>query len=117
MPSFFLGLILIQFFALDWDIFPPRVSDSVTTTWQAITHPQQLTLPIVTLAAINVASFSRYMRSSALDELAQDYIRLARAKGLLERAVLIAPPAAQRLPADDHARRPVDPYAAGRATC
>jgi peptide/nickel transport system permease protein len=88
MPSFFLGLILIQFLALDWHIFPPLVSDSVTTTWQAFTHPLQLTLPIVTLAAINVAGFSRYMRSSALDNLAQDYIRLARAKGLAERSVL-----------------------------
>jgi peptide/nickel transport system permease protein len=88
MPSFFLGLILIQFLALDWHIFPPIVSDSVTTTWQAFTHPLQLTLPIVTLAAINIASFSRYMRSSALDSLAQDYIRLARAKGLAERTVL-----------------------------
>jgi peptide/nickel transport system permease protein len=88
MPSFFLGLILIQFFALDWHIFPPGVSDSITSVWGAFTHPLQLTLPIVTLAAINVASFSRYMRSSALDNLAQDYIRLARAKGLSERAVL-----------------------------
>jgi peptide/nickel transport system permease protein len=88
MPSFFLGLILIQFFALDLHIFPPTVSDSITTTWGAVTHPLQMTLPIVTLAAINVASFSRYMRSSALDNLAQDYIRLARAKGLSERAVL-----------------------------
>jgi peptide/nickel transport system permease protein len=88
MPSFFLGLILIQFLALDWHVFPPIVSDSVTTTWQAFIHPLQLTLPIVTLAAINVASFSRYMRSSALDNLAQDYIRLARAKGLAERTVL-----------------------------
>ncbi|HLH65248.1 MAG TPA: ABC transporter permease [Solirubrobacteraceae bacterium] len=89
MPSFFLGLILIQFLALDWGIFPPVVSDQVTTLWGAITHPLQMTLPIVTLAAINVASFSRYMRSSALDALAQDYIRLARAKGLSERAVLM----------------------------
>jgi peptide/nickel transport system permease protein len=88
MPSFFLGLILIQVFALDLKIFPPTVSDNITTTWGAITHPLQLTLPIVTLAAINVASFSRYMRSSALDNLAQDYIRLARAKGLSQRAVL-----------------------------
>ena len=114
MPSFFLGLILIQFLALDWGIFPPTVTDSITTTWQAFTHPMQLTLPIVTLAAINVASFSRYMRSSALDNLAQDYIRLARAKGLSERAGALPPPAAQRLPADDHAPRPVDPDAAGR---
>ena len=88
MPSFFLGLILIQLLALDLHIFPPTVSDNITTTWGAITHPRQLFLPIVTLAAINVASFSRYMRSSALDNLAQDYIRLARAKGLSQRAVL-----------------------------
>ena len=88
MPSFFLGLILIQIFALDLGIFPPTVSTSITTTWGAITHPKQLALPIVTLALINVASFSRYMRSSALDNLGQDYIRLARAKGLSERAVL-----------------------------
>ncbi|MBV9819239.1 MAG: ABC transporter permease [Solirubrobacterales bacterium] len=88
MPSFFLGLILIQIFALDLNIFPPTVSDSITTAGQAFTHPLQLTLPILTLAGINIASFSRYMRSSALDNLAQDYIRLARAKGLSERAVL-----------------------------
>src|SRR5579884_869993 len=88
MPSFFLGLILIQFLALDLGIFPPTVSTNITTTFGAFTHPAQLTLPIVTLALINVASFSRYMRSSALDNLAQDYIRLARAKGLSERAVL-----------------------------
>jgi peptide/nickel transport system permease protein len=89
MPSFFLGLILIQFLALDWGIFPPGVSDTVTSTWQAFIHPQQLFLPIVTLALLNVASYSRYMRSAALDELAQDYIRLARAKGLSERTVLL----------------------------
>lgn len=88
MPSFFLGIILIQFFALDWHIFPPVVSDSITSAWDAFTHPKQMALPILTLTAINVAGFSRYMRSSALDNLAQDYIRLARAKGLSERAVL-----------------------------
>jgi peptide/nickel transport system permease protein len=88
MPSFFLGLILIQLLALDLHVFPPSVSDSITTTWGAITHPRQLFLPIITLTAITVASFSRYMRSSALDNLAQDYIRLARAKGLSQRMVL-----------------------------
>jgi peptide/nickel transport system permease protein len=88
MPSFFLGLILIQFFALDLHVFPALVSSNITTTWGAITHPNQLLLPIVTLTAITVASFSRYMRSSALDNLAQDYIRLARAKGLSQRMVL-----------------------------
>jgi peptide/nickel transport system permease protein len=88
MPSFFLGIILIQFFALDWHLVPPLVNDQITTTWAAIIHPTQLVLPIVTLALIQVASFSRYMRSSALDTLAEDYIRLARAKGLSERVVL-----------------------------
>jgi peptide/nickel transport system permease protein len=88
MPSFFLGLILIQVFALDLHVFPPTVSDNVTSTWQAVIHPNQLLLPIITLAAIQVASYSRYMRSSALDNLAADYIRLARAKGLSQRAVL-----------------------------
>jgi peptide/nickel transport system permease protein len=88
MPAFLLGLILIQLFALDLHIFPAFVSDNITTTWQAVTHPLELALPIVTLAALTVAGFSRYMRSSALDALAQDYIRLARAKGLSERLVL-----------------------------
>jgi peptide/nickel transport system permease protein len=88
MPSFLLGLVLIQVFALDLNIFPANVSDNITSWFQAFTSPRQMLLPIVTLAAINVASFSRYMRSSALDALAQDYIRLARAKGLSERAVL-----------------------------
>ncbi len=88
MPSFFLGLILIQLFALDTHIFTPIVSDSVQSTWAAIIAPRQLFLPIITLTAINVASYSRYMRSSALDNMAQDYIRLARAKGLSQRAVL-----------------------------
>lgn len=88
MPSFFLGLLLIQFFALDWHILPALVSDNLTSVWSVFIHPEQMLLPIVTLTAINVASFSRYMRSSALDALAQDYIRLARAKGLGERAVL-----------------------------
>ncbi len=60
---------------------PGRSQRSITTTWQAITHPEQLTLPIVTLTLINVASFSRYMRSSALDNLAQDYIRLGARQG------------------------------------
>src|SRR5579884_1776556 len=66
MPSFLLGLILIQLFALDLHIFPVGVSDSITSVWGAFTHPRQLFLPIITLALINVASFSRYMRSSAL---------------------------------------------------
>ncbi len=88
MPPFFLGIILIDVFALHLHVLPPLVPSSITSTWGAITHPRDFLLPIVTLTAVNIASFSRYMRSSALDNLAQDYIRLARAKGLSQRAVL-----------------------------
>jgi len=42
----------------------------------------------MTLALISVAAFSRYMRSASMDVLAQDYIKVARAKGLPERLVL-----------------------------
>ena len=88
MPPFLLGLVLIQVFALNLHVFPSGVSDNITTWFQALTHVRQMALPIITLTAVNIASFSRYMRSSALDALAQDYIRLARAKGLSERMVL-----------------------------
>jgi peptide/nickel transport system permease protein len=88
MPPFLLGIILIDVFALHLHLFPPLVSSSITTTASAIGHPRAFFMPIVTLTAVNIASFSRYMRSSALDNLAQDYIRLARAKGLSQRAVL-----------------------------
>jgi peptide/nickel transport system permease protein len=88
MPPFLLGIILIDIFALHLHVFPPLVSSSITTTASAIGHPRAFFMPIVTLTAVNIASFSRYMRSSALDNLAQDYIRLARAKGLSQRAVL-----------------------------
>jgi peptide/nickel transport system permease protein len=88
MPAFLLGLIMIEIFALNLHVFPAFVGDNITTTWSAVTHPVEMTLPIVTLAALQVASFSRYARSSSLDVLAQDYIRLARAKGLSERLVL-----------------------------
>lgn len=89
MPPFFLGIILIDVFALRLHVFTPLVPSSITTTAAAVAHPRDFFLPIVTLTAVNIATFSRYMRSSALDNLAQDYIRLARAKGLSQRAVLL----------------------------
>lgn len=87
MPSFFLGLLLIQFFALDLHWFPVQGAQQ-TNILAVIANIHSMALPIVTLAAIQLAAYSRYMRSSALDNLAQDYIRLARAKGLSERTVL-----------------------------
>ena len=87
MPSFFLGLILIQVLALTFPIFSFEASQS-TNVFVVMGDWNAMTLPIVTLTAITVASFSRYMRSSSIDVLAQDYIKVARAKGLPERLVL-----------------------------
>jgi peptide/nickel transport system permease protein len=88
MPSFFLGLILIQVFAISLPIFNFEASQS-TNIWYVMGDWYSMTLPIFTLALIEVAAFSRYMRSSAIDVLAQDYIKVARAKGLPERLVLL----------------------------
>jgi peptide/nickel transport system permease protein len=88
MPSFFLGLILIQVFALSLPIFSFEASQSLSV-WVVMGDWYAMTLPIFTLALIIVASYSRYMRSSSIDVLAQDYIKVARAKGLPERLVLM----------------------------
>jgi peptide/nickel transport system permease protein len=88
MPSFALGLILIQVFALSFPIFSFEASQS-TSVLTVMGDWRAMTLPIFTLALITVAQFSRYMRSSSIDVLAQDYIKVARAKGLPERLVLL----------------------------
>jgi peptide/nickel transport system permease protein len=88
MPVFFLALILIQIFALSLHIFSFEASQS-TSVWRVVGDWHSMTLPIATLTLINVAGYSRYMRSSAMDALAQDYIKAARAKGLPERLVLL----------------------------
>jgi peptide/nickel transport system permease protein len=88
MPVFALGLILIQVFALSFPLFSFEASQS-TDIWTVIGDWRAMFLPIMTLALISVALFSRYMRSSSIDVLAQDYIKVARAKGLPERLVLL----------------------------
>ena len=88
MPVFFLGLILIQVFALSWPVLGFEASQS-TSLLTVMGDWHDMLLPVLTLTLITVASFSRYMRSSAMDVLAQDYIKVARAKGLPERLVLL----------------------------
>ena len=87
MPVFFLGLILIQIFALSFPLLGFEASQS-TSIWTVIGDWHDMLLPVLTLTLISVAAFSRYMRSSSIDVLAQDYIKVARAKGLPERLVL-----------------------------
>jgi peptide/nickel transport system permease protein len=88
MPDFFFALMLIAAFSVQLHILPPNFPASITSVGGVLADPRALILPVVTLALGSVASFSRYMRSSALDALAQDYIRVARAKGLPQRLVL-----------------------------
>jgi peptide/nickel transport system permease protein len=78
MPSFFLGLVLIIVFSDVLPIFPPT---GPTATAPLLTQLPNLVLPVATLTLITVALFSRYMRSSALENLAEDYVRTAKAKG------------------------------------
>jgi peptide/nickel transport system permease protein len=86
-PGFLLGLVLISVFSQTWQIFPAEASQS-DSMWVVFTDPRAMALPVLTLAVTSVAIFSQYQRSSALDQLGQDYIRLARAKGLPEHLVL-----------------------------
>jgi len=87
MPQNFLGILLIGAFAITLHIFPAEASQSEKVVPYIFAFRSNF-LPILTLVITSVAGYSRYMRSSALDALAQDYIRLARAKGLRERTVL-----------------------------
>ena len=87
MPSFFLGSILILIFAVRLHWFGAEGPQSagimgVLTDWR------DMTLPVLTLAVATVAIFSRYVRSAAIDSLAHDYVRTAKAVGSGRRRVL-----------------------------
>jgi peptide/nickel transport system permease protein len=87
IPTYAVALILVQVFSL-WIHAAPAVAPASASWSTLLTHPSDIVLPVVALIVANYALFSRYMRSSALDTLAQDYIRTARAKGLSEYKVL-----------------------------
>ena len=88
MPDFFLYLIAIQAFAITIPIFSYE-GPQTTSMWSIVTDWRAMTLPIVCLTLLELAGYSRYLRSAAIDTLAQDYIKVARAKGLPERLVLL----------------------------
>jgi peptide/nickel transport system permease protein len=87
MPDFLLYLIAIQVFALTFNIFGFEASQS-NSLISIIGDWHDMTLPIVCITLLILAGYSRYMRSAAMDILAQEYIKTARAKGLPERLVL-----------------------------
>jgi peptide/nickel transport system permease protein len=87
MPAYLLGLLLIAFFAVNLRLLPAEAPQA-STIGGVLADPAGLVLPVATLTLVTVALFSRYMRSSAIDSLTQDYIRTARAKGLRQSAIL-----------------------------
>lgn len=105
MPVFWFGLIMIMIFTLkfrEWglpyfpsgDVFTTRVTaGSIQDVLGIVPYTfadrvVHLFLPVVVLTLLYLAGWSRFMRSSMLEVLRQDYVRTARAKGLHERAVI-----------------------------
>jgi peptide/nickel transport system permease protein len=91
VPTFFTGTLLIIIFAVWLGWFPTKYDTNLTVTdWQSfVQQVRQMALPVLTLALANAAAISRYMRSSMLDNMGQDYVRTARAKGMSERTVVL----------------------------
>ncbi|GAA3525287.1 ABC transporter permease [Amycolatopsis ultiminotia] len=87
MPSFFLGEVLVLVFAVQLQWLPP-VAPNGDSIGEILAQAPSLVLPVLTLALVTVASFSRYARSSVMENLSQDYVRTALAGGASGRQVL-----------------------------
>jgi len=86
-PTFFVALLLVEWFAVDTHFFPPFAPQG-SSLGQILAQPRALVLPVIAYSFVLYALWSRYMRSSVMDNLVQDYVRTARAKGASERRVL-----------------------------
>ena len=92
-PSFWLALLLIYVFGVQWGILPISGKESLDitglTTWGwLMDRTEHLVLPVFVSAFGGLAGFSRYVRNNMLEVMRQDYIRTARAKGLTESVVI-----------------------------
>ena len=93
MPSFWLALLLMDYLGVRLGLFPVAGLKSIgydymSSSMQVWDMAHHLILPVFVSAFGGLAGFSRYMRSNMLEVIRQDYILTARAKGLLERAVI-----------------------------
>jgi len=91
IPSFFLGLLLIFFFAVRLAWLPMGGMPNTVmlgTGATAVAWARHLTLPVATLTLVSLASALRYFRNAMIEALSQDYIRTARSKGLSEKIVI-----------------------------
>ena len=91
LPTFFTGLLLILVFSIQLDWLPfVFQSDIAATGWRYYwEYLKQAIMPVSVLALFQAASWTRFVRSSALDVIRLDYVTTARSKGLTERAVIL----------------------------
>ncbi len=91
IPPFFSGVVVIVIFSVNLGWFPSIYDTThVVTDWASFKiQLQQMIMPVMVLALQTTAQISRFMRASMLDNLNQDYVRTARAKGLRESVVVM----------------------------
>lgn len=87
IPSFWLGILLIYFFALKLNWLP---TCGVIPPWEnPWLHIRQLIMPVLAFTIGGIAMTARQTRSSILEVVQQDYVRTAWSKGLTERAIIL----------------------------
>lgn len=86
MPTFLLGVILIIIFNIEFHVFPATAQDFGQSF---STDVRVLVLPVLTLTIGNIAFFSRYVRTAVIENLLEDYVRTAKAKGADARRILV----------------------------
>src|SRR5215469_11839617 len=84
-PDFMEALLLIALVCVQFHWLQPNFPGGITSVGGILADWRALILPVVVLAINTVAGFSQYARSSAIQQLAADYIRVVRAKGVPER--------------------------------
>ncbi|MGR3676996.1 MAG: ABC transporter permease [Paracoccaceae bacterium] len=92
VPPFFSGVLVIVIFSVQLGWFPSIYDTTLqVNSWDTfVKQLQQMIMPVMVLALQITAQLSRFMRASMLDNLNQDYVRTARAKGLSEYVVVMA---------------------------
>ncbi|HJU52524.1 MAG TPA: ABC transporter permease, partial [Acidimicrobiia bacterium] len=90
-PTFFTGLLAIVVFSVTLGWFPSFYDSTlVVNSWDSLlAHLKQMAMPVAVLTLFNTAALSRFTRASVLDNLNDDYVRTARAKGLGEGRVVL----------------------------
>ena len=91
VPPFFSGVLVIVIFSVTLGWFPSIYDTTlVVDSWDNfVLQLKQMIMPVMVLALQTTAQLSRFMRASMLDNLNQDYVRTARAKGLGESVVVM----------------------------